>query len=852
MVSLYKRFFFLIVFSLFSFALYAMGNKEAPTFVHVDDGGYISPNGDGLFDYIDFSFISSIKLKSLSGYLPNLLVQIVDEDESIIQTLHYSEEPDLKRSKQLITPYRSFLIARHFHFNATDEFGNPFPDKTYKIKLTITDANENSTSTIIKNIIVDTTKPFHQFLNRNSNFKEDSSTIFLSTANKQSEQKIIINQTGSQEKLWTARIVDANQLPIKTLTYHNSSPLPFEWDGSDSNNAIAPEGRYTYEIFSTDEAGNKTYQKLEPIYISHKHTPIELELSSASLVIDSQKDKIYISPICKNPEEIIKWKYSLTNQQTNTPVVELYSTSSMVKTICLDSYAHINGKIVETGFYLFNLTLWYKNGDNPTIDKLLYFDTTKAIAEIKSSPYQIISPKTKNGNNYFEFIQDGTVEEIWQMDFINSDNEVVYSKQSKKGKPHSFKWYGTDNNNKPLPDGAYSYRLTAFNPVNDLVFEKTISDFILLTYDVGIETNLSHKLFSAKSPLNEVEPTITLSYKEPQHIVGIDYSFSAIPSNSIVSQTYLEVPAQNLNEDSKEETAEAKKIQDWLPTQIIIPKVNQKDEPLPDGRYKFKIQVRYNNGATLSNDEIINIDSTPPKLSFKGATAPIRQSQKSDPQSRTFSTFIAEDNSSIEKWELTIYNAQKKEIKKVIGNNNPSKSIYFSSSQQNNGYSLSLEVFDKAGNVSKLSTPSATAELVFIDQKREILLGLPSIPFGAHRSNLNSVIQSQYNESLQTLARLKKILDQYPNYNLLIKSHALNSNLIGSIAYNQEEEALLELTQKRAQAIKNYLCQTLLVSENRVITKGLGSAEGLYENQDFSKNYKNNRVDFILIPTGRY
>ena len=650
-----SRYFLTTFFLLFVISLYGIGNRIAPTFIYADKGDFISPNEDGVKDYIDFTFIVSIRLKSIDGYLPFFTAEVLDESDNQIRVFSYSEEADLRRAKQLFTPYREFFIARHFHFDGLDEFGNPLPDKNYKLKLTVSDTSKNSATCTIDNIILDTTQPEHQFLNINSNFKTTNQALFLSPSDRKNFKPIKIVQSGSKEKLWKAQIVNSNQVPIKVEEYIDSCPADFEWDGKDSENNLVAEGRYSFEVFCTDEAGNKTYRKLEPIIVNYSHQPVELKLSSPSLVIDSKKDFIQVSPICKNPDTIVQWKYSLTKEDKNSPVVELYSTSQIAQSIHLDSYAHIGGQIVPEGFYLFDLTLWYKNGDSACATKRLYFDTTPAKATVTAPTYNIISPKTKNAHNYFEFIQDGSVEELWQMEFFNQDNQLVFSKQIKKGKPTNFKWFGTDSQNRPLPDGIYSYKLTAFNPVNDIVFQTQLENLELLTYDVGLEASINEKLFSLNPKVKTTLPEVELSYKSSNYIVSINYSLVANGTNRSIYSHQVEPPQTDV-----EQTQANEEGLNWLPTKIEVPLLVSNGEALLDGKYKFRFQANYNNGASTTYEELLTIDSKSPNLSFKSGNALVRSTGKNSINS-SFTTFACDDASPIESWELVIKDGNKKE-----------------------------------------------------------------------------------------------------------------------------------------------------------------------------------------------
>lgn len=78
-----------------------------------------------------------------------------------------------------------------------------------------------------------------------------------------------VHQKSSEEKLWQGSIKNAKGQTVKTMTWENAA-LPFEWNARDDNGNTVPDGRYRYEVYSEDRAGNKTIKTITNIQLDSR------------------------------------------------------------------------------------------------------------------------------------------------------------------------------------------------------------------------------------------------------------------------------------------------------------------------------------------------------------------------------------------------------------------------------------------------------------------------------------------------------------------------------------------------------------------------------------------------------
>jgi outer membrane protein OmpA-like peptidoglycan-associated protein len=100
----------------------------------------------------------------------------------------------------------------------------------------------------------------------------------------------------------------------------------------------------------------------------------------------------------------------------------------------------------------------------------------------------------------------------------------------------------------------------------------------------------------------------------------------------------------------------------------------------------------------------------------------------------------------------------------------------------------------------------------------------------------SDVVKPTARENLRNLA---SSLDKFPGSDLLIAGHTDN---VGSDDYNQA------LSQRRAESAARYLAQ-LGVSDNRLLTRGLGETEPKADNATEAGRSENRRGEWAIFPT---
>ena len=95
------------------------------------------------------------------------------------------------------------------------------------------------------------------------------------------------------------------------------------------------------------------------------------------------------------------------------------------------------------------------------------------------------------------------------------------------------------------------------------------------------------------------------------------------------------------------------------------------------------------------------------------------------------------------------------------------------------------------------------------------------------------------NNANKALIGALKAIESHPDTRILVEGHTDN---VGNPVSNQQ------LSEKRAQSVKDWLVISSNVPESRFEVRGLGDTKPIADNQTEEGKAKNRRVEIILIP----
>lgn len=467
---------------------------------------YISPNNDGVQDEL----VVPLKIKE-QRYVSEWSFIISNEKGEVVRVIGNKETRDEKITfktffKRLFTPKTGVTIPSEVTWNGYCDDGSLAKDGTYYYQFSATDDNGNSATTSRLTVIVDNTDPevkITQLSDQDKTFGEGS----------KSSLKIV--QTGSVENLWTATIYDATTKEVvRTYKWEKSAPLTFSWDGTNEEDNLVADGVYTYEINSTDAAGNKSEAaSLTNIIYSAEKPVINIAISGSKYFSpngDGKQDSVKLDLSIPKPaskaNRLVMWKVEILDSAKK--VVRTYTESNNTDGITsVPSVIEFDGKgddsslVTQTaGQYTAKVSARYLNGYEPAAVESPVFVLDNLVPEALVRATDSVF----NGSSSLEITQqiskkeeDFTGAKNWTAKIVSTGGKVVKTFNFGDSIPSSVYWNGTDDSGKFAEDASYYYELSVTEPAGNSAVFKT-SNFTLDTSKTELMLTARPEAFSPR------------------------------------------------------------------------------------------------------------------------------------------------------------------------------------------------------------------------------------------------------------------------------------------------------------------------------------------------------------------
>lgn len=648
---------------------------------------YISPNNDGVQDALEVP----LKIRE-KRYVKEWSFVITDEAGNVVRTIGNKISLPSKFTfktffKTLIAPKRGVDIPSSIVWNGFLDDGSLAPDGNYYYQFTASDDNGNTATTSKLPVVVDNTPP-----EINLAKLEGADKIF----GEGSKSVLKIKQSGSNEKLWTAKITDAHENLVCSYKWEDSSPLEIEWNGTDESKSIVPDGIYNYEITSTDLAGNVSEKaRISNIIFSAEKPETAVSIDGSRYFAPSPKGKVAVDRKSINFAVAIPSPSASVNSLTDWQIAIVGKNDDKVyysksgKTNPPSSFL-FNGKSnsgtdLADGEYRAKITARYLNGyePDPVYSPVFVIDNEAPKAAV-SLPANTVF----NGKNKFQISQQQmaepayTGEKIWTGKIIDENNSAVKNFDFDSSLPASVEWDGLDDNGQFVKDGKYKYVLEVSELAGNCNAVET-KEFVLDTSKTELALSVSPAAFSPNGDGIHDKVVLTPAVKASS---GID-SYELKISSGAVVKTF--------------------KGTGKIPASFTWDGLSDDGTRCADGTYSAVIKTVANSGteAEASSQEFI-IDTVAPSIKI---SSPYTIFSPDGISSRQNIPVKVEDCSEEAKWSAEIRNAKNQVVKTFAWNNSRALDFVWdgtddSGNKAANGiYSLVVSSKDAAGNFGSAS-----------------------------------------------------------------------------------------------------------------------------------------------------
>jgi flagellar hook assembly protein FlgD/outer membrane protein OmpA-like peptidoglycan-associated protein len=651
-------------------------------FLDLAETTYISPNLDGNQDTLEFG----IKLSD-SRYIKGYTLKILDSEGNLVRSIQNKEERPTEIGfqsffSQLFYVKTGIPVPETLRIDGNSDQGAVLPDGSYTFSLDAWDDNGNIATSEKYNLVVDNTAPQLEL--------PESIDLVFSPNGDGNKDELIIEQSGSEEDLWTLRIEDTSGNTVFTSEYSSNAPQTFVWRGVDDQGTLVADGVYSYSISSTDRAGNITSTQVENIIINTIQTPIVLTVGDSHMSPNSDgiKDSMVLNADIPVKTGVQTWTMAIKNSRDET--VRVFQGSDRVdERIIFDGRSDSNQLLPEGEYYGF-LDVRYINGNNPTSTTPTFVIDITAPSVRLSSDINIFSPNGDGNKDVVSLFHETSDEQQWTAE-INSLNGEKIRSYSWRGRADSqLVWDGTTDQGTLAADGSYTYVIRSTDRAGNSTASAPIQ-LTLNTEETPVFLSLGSAAFSPNGDGVQDTMSILPQLKVSGGIVSYSLEIKDSRNNIIRSFQGSSLPA-SFNWEGR----------------------NASGNLLPDGEYTAKITVSYSNGnipEAVSRPFIL--DTALPEVEAN-AEYTVFSPNADGLKDRLV---INQESSSEELWEAAILNQNGNAVRQFFWKGSVETLNWDGKDESGNPvpdgvYSYTISTEDAAGN-----TATATVRNIQIDTR---------------------------------------------------------------------------------------------------------------------------------------
>ncbi|MEJ5363127.1 MAG: OmpA family protein [Spirochaetota bacterium] len=475
---------------------YGRLDKEPPQTAVKASQKYISPNTDGVQDFVLFN-VSVSDASKIGGWR----LQIKNEAGTVVKEFRVSDR-DVEESltvksfiQKIWTPKESAMVPETIFWDGTDTNANVLPDGDYVYAFMAWDERDNISPEVTGVITIDNTPPVvelaveDRFFSPNNDGRKDT-------------LKIVQTIKTQGNDVWQASFLDKDGKIVKKYSWQgNEIPKTLVWDGKDDAGNDVPEGLYIYQIQCTDNAGNKAQAIIREISLTRQYQTVDI---SASLEYFSYAlhNTIIFTPIVSDTKDLVKWQLSVTNEK-DKPVYQTQG-QTVPKTITWDCKTD-KGEKLNDGIYRYRFSAEYLSGNNPqSFVKTFTIDSTPPEVNLSYEP-DLFSPDGDGENDILTItpsLNDNVGVRNWEL-IIYAPAGYVFKTFKGAEVPAELKWDGIGGNNELVESAAdYFMELSATDITGNSAKTKRIKlpiDVLVMVTERGLKIRISNIEFAFDS-----------------------------------------------------------------------------------------------------------------------------------------------------------------------------------------------------------------------------------------------------------------------------------------------------------------------------------------------------------------
>lgn len=653
-------------------ALFGFGQTESrPPEVAIETRNmvYISPQlSDGTQDQL----VIPINVKPSENKVIKELYCIIDaENDTTVRTIALVYDGP---KAGLFQKENGIEIPDQLVWDGKNDNGDWVSDGRYYYRIEVLDSDVRRGHSRTNQVIVDNTPP-QVDLNA-------PHTVF-SPIESAGRNLFIMEQEGSLERLWEGSISDSDGNIVRNFQWKKSEPPNFSWNGRDNQGNLAADGSYSYTITATDEAGNQIEKDFGNIVIDTTAANININRSRPAFSPngDGVQDTLALFIDIPVSDNLIEWS-AIVRDQNDNPVRSFPTEGGLKKEISFDGRDN-RGNLLPDGEYRAHISALYRNGNNPQAETSPF--------EIDSAPPQVsvtlenarFSPDGDGTKDSAIFRQETSAEESWEGVITDQSGTIVRKEVWRGTADEIFPWDGRDDSGDPLPDGAYTYRLSSTDEAGNKGVSRKLTLNINTEVKAAISLTLDHTHISPNSDEGNKNVTLTPSVDNPD---GLRRFILAIRD-----------PAGNLVW-KREKTPE-----EWTGDPVTWNGRDQGQNLVADGPYRVRFAIVDELGNQKQIEHTLEVDTKRPAIDLAAdytLFSPNGDGRKDE-------ITISQDSSREPLWEGFILDNDSRKIRSFFWKGTAEDLVWNGKNDEGEPvpdglYTYYVEAVDLAGNSTKV------------------------------------------------------------------------------------------------------------------------------------------------------
>ncbi|HCO48159.1 MAG TPA: hypothetical protein DIT55_01440 [Spirochaetaceae bacterium] len=626
-------------------------------------------------------------------------------------------------------------LSERYVFSGKDGNNLDLPEGRYRASLELAYINGYKVKAESGDILLDRIYP-------SASIKLDK--IAFNPAGDPGQSNIAITQSGTNEELWSARILDAKGNPVREWSFPGDL-APLSWDGKSDVGLTVPDGGYRYVVQATDKAGNAFISKEIPFEVDTLKK--EIRLSSDTLAFspnnDRVKDSLTLSAEATSSTKLTGWTLWIgqadnagSGTQAGGKGLKSWQGSNVLPASFIWDGQTDSGIPAPDGAYTAYLSVSYPNGDKAesrigplVIDRIAPKATVTASAAL-------FSPNGDGVLDSITLVQQGTRDDVYHGTLTSESGETI-NRWTWDSSPESFEWGGKDGTGSIVPDGNYYYELVSSDAAGNSYASQKLK-ISVETEKKAVRIDLDKRAFSPNGDGARDDLGIGIIVQAPERVKNYELHIVALEGPMAMNS-----------------------VRTWKGDGAAPQKVTWKGETdsgmqTPDGRYAVSMTVDYFNGDRIeAATPTILLDRIPPRIETSASLDII--SPNGD--GRSDSVEIRQSSLAGDDWSGSIKAADGRIVKTFAWQGEARSFIWdgrddTGSIVRDGRYRYSAEAVDGAGN----STLSKEIDIVVETEKKTVRLDADTLAFSPNgdgkKDSILFGLRAQYPERIKSFELL--------------------------------------------------------------------------------------------------